>query len=198
MTELWKDVKGYEGLYQVSNMGRVRSLDHEAEVTRDCITFVMRKKGKVLSPTRRQHGYVGVMLYGKGGHATRGFKTFSVHRLVAEAFVENPNGYDEVNHLDECKTNNRADNLEWCDRKYNTNYGTTQKRRAEKARNNPTRSRQIVQKDLDGEVIKIWPSMGEIRRQTGYAQANICRCCQGSKSYSHAYGYKWEYADEIV
>lgn len=194
MTELWKDVQGYEGLYQVSNMGNVRSVDHEVEVTRNGITFVVPKKGKVLSPTRRQHGYVGVMLYGKGGHATRGFKTFSVHRLVAEAFVENPNGYDEVNHLDECKTNNRADNLEWCDRKYNTNYGTTQSRRAEKITNDPRRAKQVVQLDLDGNEIQTWPSLGEIRRQLGFAPSNICRATRGD--YSHAYGYRWKYADK--
>lgn len=194
MTELWKDVVGYEGLYQVSNMGNVRSVDHESAVTRNGVTFITRKKGKMLAPTRRQHGYLGVMLYGKGGHAKRGFKTFSIHRLVAEAFIPNPNGYTEINHLDECKTNNRADNLEWCDRKYNVNYGTTQKRRAKKMTNNPKRSKRIVQRDLSGAEVKTWPSMQEVKRQLGYEPSNIYRSCHDD--YTHAYGYRWEYADK--
>lgn len=194
MTELWKDIEGYEGLYQVSNMGRVRSLDRIATAERNGKTIQRNIVGKLLTPTKRRHGYLAVMLYGRGGHPTRGFKSVSVHRLVASAFVDNPHGYGEVNHLDENKQNNAADNLEWCDRKYNTNYGTTQERRAEKIRNNPARSRQIAQKELDGELVKIWPSLQEIRRQTGYSPSNICRCCQGDKNYSRAYGYKWEYS----
>lgn len=195
MTELWKDVKGYEGLYQVSNLGNVRSVDHEVETIRGGKPIVYPRKGKALTPVTRQHGYLGVMLYGKGGHPKRGFKTFSVHRLVAEAFVENPNGYTEVNHLDECKTNNRADNLEWCDHKYNTNYGTTQARRAAKATNDPRRAKRVVQIDMNGNEIKTWPSLQEIKRQLGYAPANICRCCTCHPHYSHAYGYRWRYAD---
>lgn len=194
MTELWKDVQGYEGLYQVSNMGNVRSVDHEVEVTRNGITFVVPKKGKVLSPTRRQHGYVGVMLYGKGGHATRGFKTFAVHRLVAEAFVENPNGYDEVNHLDECKTNNRADNLEWCDRSYNVRYGTGIERGHEKI--GELLRKPVVQMDMQGNVIREWESLTAVERETGMSKSSICNCCKKHRKYSHAYGYRWEYADK--
>ena len=192
MTELWKDVTGYEGLYQVSNLGRVRSLDHESKTVRNGITFIIPKKGKVLSPLTRQHGYLAVMLYGRGGHK-RGFKTASIHRLVAEAFIENPNGYDEVNHLDECKTNNCVDNLEWCDRKYNTNYGTAQQRRTERAINNPQRSKRVAQMDMQGNVLREFPSLSEVRRQLGYSPANISNCCNHHPNYSHAYGYKWEY-----
>ena len=192
MTELWKDIQGYEGLYQVSNMGRVRSLDHETTYSRKGIPITTRRKGQMLRPVTRRHGYLGVMLYGKGGHKTRGFTTFSVHQLVARAFVDNPNNYDEINHIDEDKTNNRADNLEWCDRKYNTNYGTTQTRRSAVIRNNPKRSKRIMQISLDGELIKIWPSFGEIRRN-GYSAGNICKRCKSG--YPYAYGYIWKYAD---
>lgn len=193
MTELWKDVTGYEGLYQVSNLGRVRSLDHETEVVRGGSTLIISKKGKVLSPTKRKHGYLGVMLYGKGGHKKRGFKTFSVHRLVAEAFVENPNGYDEVNHIDECKQNNRADNLEWCDRKYNTNFGTTQQRRAKKITNDPRRSKRVAQMDMQGNVLRKFPSLAEVERQLGFNKSLICNCCKHPQRYANAYGYKWKY-----
>jgi hypothetical protein len=193
MTELWKDVDGYEGLYQVSNLGNVRSVDREYEVTRNGVTFMSRKEGKRLTPVRRRHGYLGVMLYGKGGHAKRGFRTFSVHRLVAKAFIENPNGYTEVNHLDECKTNNRADNLEWCDRKYNTNYGTTQKRRSEIMKNDSRSSKKVMQMDIHGNEIKIWPSLHEIQRQLGYWPSTISNCCNHRKQTTTAYGYRWEY-----
>lgn len=171
--EVWKDVVGYEGTYMVSNLGRVRGM-----------------YGKILRPLVRQHGYLSVFLYGKGDNA-RKYKQFSIHRLVAEAFIENPNGYAEVNHLDEDKTNNRADNLEWCDRKYNTNYGTTQKRRADKIRNGP-RSKPIDQLDLRGNYIATYPSMAEIKRTLGYEQSAICFAAQGK--FSQAYGYKWRYA----
>ena len=192
MTELWKDIQGYEGLYQVSNMGRVRSLDHETVYSRRGVPITITRKGQILSPVTRQHGYLGVMLYGKGGHKTRGFKTFSVHQLVAKAFVDNPNNFEEVNHLDEDKTNNRADNLEWCDRKYNTNYGTTQARRSAVIRNSPKRSKRVMQIDQNGEIVKIWPSFGELGRN-GYSTGNINSCCNGTRR--HAYGYTWRYAD---
>lgn len=171
--EIWKDVVGYEGTYKVSNLGRVRGM-----------------YGKILRPLVRRHGYLSVFLYGKGNNA-RKYKQFSIHRLVAEAFVENPNGYAEVNHLDEDKTNNRADNLEWCDHKYNTNYGTAQKRRAEKRRNGP-KSRPVDQLDMDGNYIQTFPSMAEAKRLYGFAQSNIFYAINGR--YAHAYGYKWRYA----
>lgn len=194
MTELWKDIEGYEGLYQVSNLGNVRSLDHATRVVRNGVEFIVPHKGKMLTPTRWQHGYLGVMLYGKGGHKRRGFKMFSVHRLVAEAFVDNPHGYDEVNHLDECKTNNRADNLEWCDRTYNVRYGTGIERGHKII--GELRRKPIIQMDMQGNVLREWGSLAEIEQETGMSKSNICNCCKKHKRYSHAYGYRWEYADK--
>lgn len=193
MKELWKDIQGYDGLYQVSNLGRVRSVSHMAEMRRNGTIILVQKEGKILTPLTRRHGYLSVMLYGRGGHPTRHFKQISIHRLVAEAFVENPNGYDEVNHIDECKTNNRADNLEWCDRKYNVNYGTTQSRRSESTINLPSKSKRVVQKTLSGDFVAEWPSMAEIERQTGYSKSAICNCCQRKYGRSNAYGYTWSY-----
>jgi len=192
--ENWKPVKGYEGLYEVSNLGRVRSFDKYVLCIRNGVEMNVLHRGKILKPVKRQHGYLGVMLYGKGGHATRGFKTFSVHRLVAEAFIPNPNGLPEVNHIDEDKTNNKAENLQWVTRVENVNYGTSRLRIAQKATNGKM-STPIQQFTKDGELVKTYPSLAEVERQTGYAKANICRCAQGSKQYSHAYGYVWRYAN---
>lgn len=194
MEEVWKPVKGYEGLYEVSDQGNVRSLDRVSVFIRSGQELRVPHKGRVLSPVTRQHGYLGVMLYGKGGHTRRGFKTFSIHRLVAEAFIPNPSGLPEVNHIDEDKTNNVAMNLEWISRKGNVNHGTSKQRIAQK-NTNGKRSRQIAQYSLDGDLLQVYPSLAEVNRQTGFAQANICRCAQGSSQYRHAYGYVWRYVN---
>lgn len=113
--EIWKDIKGYEGLYQVSNLGRVKSLDKKIDDYRG--KEVRLIKGKIMNTTDNGHNYLIISLT-KNKHR----KNFYVHRLVAQHFIENPNGYSEVNHKDYNKQNNVTDNLEWCDRKYNTNY----------------------------------------------------------------------------
>ena len=101
--QVWKDIKNYEGLYEVSNYGNVRSL----------------KFGKIryLKPANNGNGYNDVILCKNGQK-----KHFKVHRLVANAFIENPNNYPQINHKDEDKTNNKVENLEWCDNQYNTRY----------------------------------------------------------------------------
>ena len=111
--EIWKDIKGYEGLYQVSNKGRIKSLNY-------------RRTGKegILKGVPTKYGYLMVTLYKKGEKPEH----FSVHRLVAEAFIPNHDNLPEVNHIDENKENNHVKNLEWCDRKYNMNYGTRNER----------------------------------------------------------------------
>ena len=120
MMEEWRPVVGYEGLYEVSNTGQVRS------VGRYYINSLGKKfflKGKTLSLSDNGRGYLRTNL-------TKDNKTLSkyIHRLVAEAFILNVDGLPAVNHKDEDKTNNRVDNLEWCDNKYNDNYGTRNKR----------------------------------------------------------------------
>lgn len=175
MNEVWKDVKGYEGLYQVSNLGRVKSI----------------KRDLVMVPHKRQHGYLGVQLHGKGGHPKRNFKTFSVHRLVAEAFVPNPGNKPEVNHINEDKTDNRAENLEWATRVENCNHGTRNRRCGDANINNPKTSTPVKQYTLDGEYIATYPSIHEASRQTGAFIDNIWRACNGV--YSQSKGYIWRY-----
>lgn len=193
-TEIWKDVVGYEGLYQVSNLGNVRSVDHVVQIKRGEQEFKALHKGKQLTPLIRQHGYLGVQLYGRGGHATRNLRTCSIHRLVAEAFIPNPNGYEEVNHLDETRTNNCVDNLEWCNHVQNSNYGTRPQRIGNMFRNNKNRSKAIAQYTQSGELVCIYPSLHEADRN-GYAAGNICRCAKNDPKYQHAYGYIWKYVD---
>lgn len=187
--ETWKPVVGYEGFYEVSNLGRVRSVSRIAHIKRGNGEYDYRVKGKIVEPQERRHGYLAVCLYGKESKNGR-FTQKSVHRLVAEAFLPNPNGYSEVNHLDENKQNNALSNLEWCDRKHNVNYGTTQKRRSEKIINGP-KSKAVDQLDMDGNYIRTFPSMQEASRN-GYAAGNIYKAIH--KTYSQAYGYKWRYA----
>lgn len=121
MTEIWKAVKGYEGLYEVSNLGNVRSLDKVIKSKHNGTTL---RKGRILTPFyEEKKGYYQVALTKDGK-----VKKYRVHRLVAIAFLENPFNYTDVNHKDENKINNNVDNLEWCTRKYNNNYGTKRER----------------------------------------------------------------------
>lgn len=121
--EFWKDIEGYEGLYQVSNLGRVRSLDRVVEGKSSSVRL---HRGKILSPGVNSTGYYMVVLHKDGGG-----RAYTVHRLVSNTFIPNPYNYPYVNHKDENKLNNSVDNLEWCTVKYNTNYGTANLRRGE-------------------------------------------------------------------
>ena len=120
MIEEWRPIEGYEGLYEVSSYGRVRSLDRYVKSKGESYRL---HKGRVLSPIKDTGDYLKVDLCCNGK-----CKTINVHKLVAEAFLPNPDNLPEVNHIDEDKINNRVDNLEWCDRSYNISYGTRTER----------------------------------------------------------------------
>lgn len=168
--EIWLPVKGYEGLYEVSSLGRVRSIVNDKS-----------RKTKVLSPGDNGIGYLQVGLFKNGKR-----KHFKVHRLVAQAFLPNWFEEPEVNHRDENKHNNHIDNLEWCEHKYNCNHGT----RNERIITNGKLSKPVLQYTKSGEFVKEWNSTNETIR-SGYKQANVCACCNGKlKSYK---GYIWKY-----
>ena len=169
--EIWKDIAGYEGLYQVSNLGRVRSVKHG--------------KIRLLKLGTDGHGYFQIK-FSRGGK----MKEFPVHRLVAEAFIPNPSNFPVVNHKDENPANNTVNNLEWCTVKYNTNYGSCQGRRSAKILNGPL-AKAVLQYDKSGNLVSEWPSVLEVQRQTGFVQSSISRCCLGK--HKSAYGYIWKY-----
>lgn len=114
--EIWKSVKGFEGFYEVSNLGNVRTIPHYSNYKGKSQRHI---KGRIKKTCTDKYGYSFVSLY-KGQKK----KICKVHRLVAEAFIENKNNFPQINHKDEQKTNNAVSNLEWCDSKYNNNYGT--------------------------------------------------------------------------
>lgn len=153
MEEIWKDKKDYEGHYQVSNCGRVKSIKFGKE--------------RILKPVTDRHGYLIVGLWKNNKQ-----KTYKVHRLVAEAFLPNPANLTEVNHKDEDKTNNNVENLEFCDRTYNANYGTAIARMTKK------KSKTVLQYDLEGNFIREWKSTAECGRN-GFNQRHVASCCQG-------------------
>lgn len=179
MEEIWKDISGYEGLYQVSNLGRVRGLDRILKNRYSSFKY----KGCVLKQNKANR-YNQVCL-SRGNTA----KNFAVHRLVAKAFIPNPYNYPCVNHINEDRFDNQANNLEWCTHKYNVNYGTRTKRVSKSMIG--VNSKPIIQKDLSGNVIKLWKSGKEIERETGILSSGVCQCCKGYiKTFK---GYKWSY-----
>ena len=168
MEESWKDIEGYEGLYQVSNKGRVKSLNYHNT-----------KKEKILKTFIVGNGYLQVNLY-----KNKTIKSFYVHRLVAKAYLPNQQNLSCVNHIDENKQNNSVENLEWCTHKYNTNYGTRNERAGKEL------SKQVYQYSKDGVLISVWESTAECGRN-GYNFGNIASCCRGERK-SHR-GYIWSY-----
>lgn len=174
--EIWKDIQGYEGLYQVSNFGKVKSLNRTI-ITYNGITRNMSEK--ILKP-RLHNGYYNVSL-----QKNNQTKYCTIHQLVANAFIPNPNNLSQVNHKDENKTNNHVDNLEWCTARYNINYGTHNERQA------LTKSKTVYQYSLDKILLNVWKSTHDVHRKLGYAQGNIARCCRGE--YKTSNGYIWSY-----
>lgn len=161
MVEIWKDIEGYCGCYQVSNFGNVKSLN-----------YMHTGREKILKVEKTKCGYLRV-IFCKDGK----IKRFSVHRLVAQAFIPNPYNLPQVNHIDENKTNNIVSNLQWCSSQYNINYGH--------------RNEKISKKVLCVETGKVYTSTHQVERELGFANSNISRACNGKQK--SAYGFHWRY-----
>lgn len=192
--EIWLPIEGYEGLYEVSSLGRVKSLNYNHT-----------KQEKILNFSKNKKGYFRV---GLSKDKKREF--CSVHRLVANAFIPNPNNLPTVNHIDENKENNVVDNLEWMNLSQQQRHGTCQQRRvsstdwetigkkiAEKLTNRQDLSKQVYQYTKDGELIKIWQSTMECDRN-GFKQGNVAACCRNcfNREGNNVYkGFIWSYQE---
>ena len=175
MREIWKDIEGYEGLYQVSNTGKVKS-------------FVRCMKHRfedsyILNPSVSNNGYKQVTLY----RSPTDRHKFLIHRLVAKAFIPNPNNLEAVNHKDEDKLNNKADNLEWCTASYNNAYGTA------RIRYSITSGRKVMQYTIDGIHLATYNSVSIASMITGINPHVIKDSLFGKTIYGN--GYKWVYEE---
>lgn len=188
--EEWKDIEGYPN-YMVSNLGRVKSLGNDKT-----------RKEKILNGCKDKDGYFQIKLSKEGK-----VKMYKVHRLVAQAFLDNPNNLPEVNHKDEDKTDNiiwinddgsvdyNKSNLEWCDRNYNNNYGSHNEMVSKALKNRKGLSKRfskpILQFTKNNEFVRRWNSAKDVERELGIHHSIICMCCKGKQKT--AYGYKWGY-----
>lgn len=193
MDEIWRDIEGYKGLYQVSDQGRIRSLDRIVAHSRYGYKTL---KGRLLRPTKNGDGYFYINLY-KDNHE----KKYKTHRLVAQAFIPNPENKEEVDHINTKRDDNRVENLRWATKLENNRNSLTRKKRSE---NNPMRgkygkdnpnSKSIYQISKDGNLIRKWEGIKEAARNTEVYPGNIVKCCQGKLNASG--GYRWIYASEL-
>lgn len=161
--EVWKEVQGYEGIYQISSQGRIRN-----------------KCGKVRCPGHAMHGYLQIGL-SKAGTVKYAF----IHRLVAEAFIENPYGYKEVNHIDENKNNNFCTNLEWVSRKYNTNYGNRPRKVGKYAKVHGSNT--ISQYNRENIFLLEFRSLREAEKITGFCRQSISKYLDSGILYQEFY-----------
>ena len=187
MTEVWKDIKGYEGKYQVSNLGNVKSLTRKN-------TRGITVNGRIMKQETTKLGYKRVQFI-NGSRKNKSHKL--VHKLVAEAFIPNPNNYPCINHKDENKKNNfvfinpygpvdfEKSNLEWCDHQYNNTYGNRIEKMVKK------HFKSVEQYDLNMNLICVYESLVEAGEKTNTFPNAISNCCNGR--YKTAGGYIWKF-----
>lgn len=189
MKEIWKDIPGYEGLYQASNTGKIKSYDRVIVIppnSKSVYGFNYVRKGRQLKQQVANSGYLKVLLYDENGNR----KYTLVHRLIASTFIPNPNKYKCINHRDENKLNNSLDNLEWCTHKYNTNYGSCISRRSEKQKITNSRITPVAKCDDFGNIVDVYTSMREAARSNKLYQSNIFKSCNSNIKSG---GYLWRY-----
>lgn len=205
MEEIWKDIKGYEGIYQVSNTGKIKSLDRIIYQDKDGLTYSRLIKGKVLKYNYDKQGYLLVHLCINGIR-----KCFKVHRLVAEAFIENVEQKQYVNHIDGNKKNNVMNNLEWVTPSENNIHAykiglskPTRPMLGRKKEKHPSyglrgklnhKSKKVLQYDKNNNFIKEWECVAEVERTLNIKESVISLCCRGIKYHKTAGGYIWKYA----
>lgn len=185
---VFKDIPGYEGYYQVSTDGIVRSVDRIITIKKNNTIVNKPLKGRVIKSWKAQD-YMHVTL-SKNGKIKAPF----VHKLVAQTFIPNPEGKKQVNHKDENKLNNEVSNLEWCDQLYNRNYGTGEQRRLESfmrsSESHNKKQSPVIQMTKKGETVKRYKSIKEAG-DDGYNMTCITNCCKGKRK-SHR-GFTWKY-----
>lgn len=179
MIEIWKDIHGYEKKYQVSNEGRIRSLRYNGG-----------NHIKEMVPNDNGHGYLSVALCDGGGKR----RLCYVHRLVADAFLPNPNNLPQINHIDHDRKNNKADNLEWCSIRYNLMYGTTHTSSIETLRKTHPSRKAIAQYDLCGKLIRVFMSQKDVEREIGISASSVSSCCHGRIKQTG--GYRFAFVNE--
>lgn len=185
--EIWKDIEGFEGEYQVSNFGNVKSLQR----------IVNDNGGKkeipemILTPDKTKQGYLRATLY-----KNQKRRKYSIHRLVAKAFIQNPDNKKCVNHIDLVKDNNRLENLEWVTHSENSRHSLSNRpkriyKKSGKINELNVKSRPVMQISKEGILINTYPSLQEVNRLFGFHHANVGACARGK--LKTAYGYKWAY-----
>lgn len=181
--EIWKDIKNYEGLYQVSNLGNVRSIPRQGA----------HKTLHILKPGRTRKNYLQVSLTKNSIQ-----KPFRVHRLVAIAFIPNPNSYPQVNHIDGNKQNNCVENLEWCTNEYNMKESWRLGLRDNIYKKGKENSRSVIinQYNFQGEFVKKWYCVRDIERELNFDNRNICACARHKRK--SAYGFIWRYENDTT
>lgn len=182
--EIWKDIPGYEGLYQVSNLGRVKSLGRILNNGRGQYSI----KEAILKQNPNEKGYLMVCL------TDRGKKTHKVHRLVAQSFIKHPGGKCEVNHIDGSKLNNKACNLEWVTHRENMQHSFAKLNHKVLRGQESHLSKSVYQISLSDKLLNEFSSVGEASRKLGLGRANISACCNGRRTT--AGGYKWKFKQQ--
>ena len=171
--EIWKEIKNYENLYEVSNYGKIKSINRIIKRGKNGNIPI---KERILKSSINVSGYKTVALSKNNKK-----KIIPIHRLVAQTFISNPKNLPCVNHKDENKLNNCVDNLEWCTVKYNNNYGSKRNKISKK----------VIQYDKNKNIIKEWNSIIDVQRISNINNSNIVQCCKGKRK--RAGGYVWEY-----
>lgn len=185
--EIWKPIKGYEGIYEASTLGRIKSVDRVIEYSNGIKHFT---KGKILNPSIcKKTGYFQVSLCKDGD-----IKKIDVHRIIANTFLENKENLPCVNHKDETRVNNEVTNLEFCTHKYNINYGTTIKRMKNSIRSKPNKTRSVSQFDFNGKKIKTYDCLSDVLKD-GFLPCCVQSCCNTkTKDLTHK-KFIWVYKE---